>query len=86
MAEKIPLEFSKAWFKKIVKGADEVKGQNPSLTLHLLLEDLHRYIDHIDKVDAKRGAPGKSSARKKAAVRENGKKGGRPRKIKEDEK
>lgn len=67
-------EFSKNWFKWIVKSTEEVKDQKPELTLHLLLNDLKNYIAHLDEIDSRRGR-GMSPA-KYAAIKENAKKGG----------
>lgn len=52
-------EFSKDWFKYIVKNADELGNVNSSLTLHLLLNDLRNYINYLDKLEHRRGRPSK---------------------------
>lgn len=50
-------EFSKNWFKYIVKNADELGKVNSALTLHLLLNDLRNFIDYLDKLERRRGRP-----------------------------
>ena len=54
-------EFSKEWFKFIVKNADNLGKVNASMTLHLLLNDLRNYIEFLDKTDYRRGRPGRSA-------------------------
>lgn len=81
--------YSKAWFKMIVKGAEEGKDKSADLTLHCLLNDLRNYIDHLDMIDSKRGGKGTASEKRIAANRINALKGGWkkgvPRKKKEVE-
>lgn len=55
-------EFSKDWFKYIVKNADELGKVNSALTLHLLLNDLRNYIDYLDKIEHRRGRPSKQKS------------------------
>ena len=50
-------EYSKDWFKQIVRTADELGKVNSALTLHLLLNDLRNYIDYLDKIERRRGLP-----------------------------
>lgn len=50
-------EFSKKWFKSIVCNADELGKVNSAITLHLLLNDLKNFIDHLDKVESRRCCP-----------------------------
>ena len=50
-------EYSKDWFKHIVRNADELGKVNSTLTLHLLLNDLRNFIDYLDKLESRRGRP-----------------------------
>ena len=52
-------EYSKDWFRHIVRTADELGKVNSALTLHLLLNDLRNFIDYLDKLESRRGRPSK---------------------------
>lgn len=70
-------EFSTAWIRQEITTAREGAKSNEGLTLTLLLSDLERYADYLERRARIRGA-GKSP-RKAAASSANGKKGGRPK-------
>ena len=52
-------EYSKDWFKFIVRNSEELGKVNSELTLHLLLNDMRNFIDYLDKIEHRRGRPSK---------------------------